>query len=76
MFAYINETDCHGTLIELGMAVARHKQVVVAFGPNLSDAQIKDLWMCRMCADTIDGFYTGTPKAVWAAFLKNEEWRS
>ena len=36
VFAYINETSCHGTLIELGMAAEQGKAIAVVFGPDLS----------------------------------------
>ncbi len=62
VFAYINETDCHGTLIELGLAHAQRKSIVVAFGPDIVP---DELWMARACADRI---FSGPLKAVWHLF--------
>jgi hypothetical protein len=67
IFAYINETDCHGTLIELGMAFAMGKRIVVAFGTALSDYDRKELWMARKCASMVT---YGTPENTWNWFLR------
>ena len=48
MFTFINEVNCFGTLIELGIALQRPNLcTAVTFGPDLSIAQYKDLWMAE-----------------------------
>lgn len=51
VFTYIDETNCYGTLIELGAAVELNKRIIVAFGPCLTTAEINDLWMAAKCAN-------------------------
>jgi hypothetical protein len=68
MFTFINEVNCFGTLIELGIALQRPKlHTAVTFGPNVSIAQYKDLWMAEQSADRV---YTGPVKAAWQAFAE------
>jgi nucleoside 2-deoxyribosyltransferase len=46
--AYITATDCHGTLFEIGYALALGKPVVMVFAPNIDAA---DFWFLSMqCA--------------------------
>lgn len=70
MFTYINEVDCFGTLIELGIALQHQPRLrtVVVFGPNVSIAQYKDLWMAEQCAWQV---YTGPVKDAWQKFAAN-----
>ncbi len=35
IFAYVNESDCYGTFVEIGMAQAQRKAVVIGFGDNV-----------------------------------------
>jgi nucleoside 2-deoxyribosyltransferase len=65
VFTYINELDCHGTLIELGMAAELYKEIVVCFGPQLTLEQTRELWMVRMCAARV---YEQTE--AWWAFVQ------
>jgi hypothetical protein len=67
VFAFIDQTDCYGTLIELGIAFAMGKRVVVAFGKQLSQRDIGELWMASKCAALI---LNGTVDETWAWFLK------
>src|SRR5262249_48638920 len=68
IFAFIDQTDCHGTLIELGMAAELGKRIAVAFGENLSTKDMRELWMARMCANA--GLYVGVPvDHAWHSFL-------
>src|SRR5262249_34434933 len=68
VFAFIDELDCHGTLIELSMADELGKRIVVAFGENLTTKDIRELWMARMCANA--GLYVGKPvDEAWHSFL-------
>jgi hypothetical protein len=48
VFAWITGKDCYGTLIELGYAVAREKEVFIA-GPR----RFRDLWFVYECARRI-----------------------
>lgn len=43
VFAYITATDCYGTLIEIGWALANGIRVVIAFAPNIPS---DDFWYC------------------------------
>jgi hypothetical protein len=66
MFTFINEVNCFGTLIELGIALQQPTlRTAVAFGPNVSIAQYKDLWMAEQCAQEV---YTGPVKYAWQKF--------
>jgi nucleoside 2-deoxyribosyltransferase len=55
VFAYINELDCYGTLVELGMVYAQRKRVVLAFGERIwcRTKDVRELWMARRCADEV-----------------------
>ena len=69
MFAFINEIDCFGTLIELGIALQQPKLcTAVTFGPNVSIAQYKDLWMAEQCAGSV---YLGSAKDTWQEFTRD-----
>lgn len=41
VFAYINTTDCYGTLMEIGWAIAREIYVVLMLSP---DVPVHELW--------------------------------
>jgi hypothetical protein len=64
VFAYINETDCYGTLIELGFAAALDKPIGIGIGRAVKIEEFDDLWMARQCghawlgspADTLNQF--------------------
>ena len=45
IFAYINATDCHGTLFEIGYASALGKRIIVAFAPEINAA---DFWFSAL----------------------------
>lgn len=45
VFAYISDTDCYGTLIEIGWALRKGIRVVLAFAPNVP---IDDFWYASM----------------------------
>jgi hypothetical protein len=73
VFAYIDETDCFGTLIELGYAAAIKKPLWVAFGRNVPIEKFDDMWMARECAG--GNFFpwyghVGEPREAFADFLK------
>lgn len=52
VFAYIDATDCHGTLIELGRATAKakNKKLVIAFAPWVD---LDDFWYGAMQVDSV-----------------------
>jgi hypothetical protein len=64
VFVYVNETDCFGTLVEIGIAAASNKAIFLALGPDLSKAQRADLWMPQAAAIKV---YSGTAKTAWQA---------
>jgi hypothetical protein len=69
VFAFIDQADCYGTLIELGMAAELGKRIAVAFGKNPTFKQIRELWMARMCANC--GVFEGQPlEEAWTAFRR------
>jgi hypothetical protein len=45
VFGYITDTDCYGTLIEIGCALSRGIRVVLAFAPNIPQ---DDFWYASM----------------------------
>lgn len=48
VFAYITAPDCHGTIMEIGWAIANGKRVVMAFAPGVA---ADDFWFSSMqCA--------------------------
>ena len=53
MFAYINETDCHGTKFEIGYASALQKPIFLCFGDDLHWGKKCDLWFIARCADAV-----------------------
>jgi hypothetical protein len=69
VFAYINETDCFGTMMEVGMAASMRKDIVVCLGPSLSTNQQDDMWMLSMAStrpvwgNAARGF--ATAKQIW-----------
>ena len=72
IFAFIDRTDCYGTLIELGIAAELGKRVAVVLGANLSANDIRELWMARMCATA--GLYVGWPlERAWHALLNSAD---
>jgi hypothetical protein len=78
IFAYINESDCFGTLIEIGEAAAQRKEIAVALGPDLSRDQIDDLWMAQLCAT--QPIYHGSAHEAFTRFatenfITREVWR-
>lgn len=66
IFAFIEKADCYGTLIELGAAYAMGKTIVLAFSPDVSKEDTRELWMARMCANLT---LTGTAEETWTKFL-------
>jgi len=73
VFAYIDEADCFGTLIELGYAAALKKPLRVVFGRNVPIEKFDDLWMARECGQP--GYHpwhghVGEPRKAFADFLK------
>lgn len=49
--AWIDSLDAFGTLVEIGMAHALGKEVVIAFDPNLHDAP-QHLWFAGCCDES------------------------
>jgi hypothetical protein len=68
IFAYINETDCYGTLIELGYAAALDKNIGVGIGRNIKVEEFDDLWMARQC-HRYGSPWLGSPAETFHEFL-------
>jgi hypothetical protein len=70
IFAYVNELDCFGTLIEIGYAAALHKPICVGIGHNIKVKEFFDLWMTRQCHTMpCNNVLIGEPKEIFAKFL-------
>ncbi len=67
IFAYIDELDCYGTLVELGYAAKMQKEVHLGFGNNITREDRDDLWMAQMCATSV---YQGSVVEVWDKFKR------
>jgi hypothetical protein len=65
VFAYINETDCYGTMIELGLAMGRPQPLAVCLGPDLTPEQRRELWMAAECGTRL---YETTLESAWRQF--------
>lgn len=50
LFAWIDSTDCYGTLAEIGYAKALGKQICIGFSNCLSDEELSDFWFVREMA--------------------------
>ena len=68
VFAYINETDCFGTLIELGYAAALNKPITIGIGRNIKIEEFDDLWMAREC-HTMGDVLLGSPNETFKRFM-------
>jgi len=44
MFCYIDSTDCFGTLVEIGYALAHQIPFVIAIAPGLAESGNNDFW--------------------------------
>ena len=69
ILAYINETDCYGTLVEIGYARALNKKLAIGIGPNISAAAFDDLWMARGCHNPGLEVWPGAPQQVFSRLL-------
>ena len=65
VLAYINEVDCFGTLVEIGLAAETSKPIAVGFGRQITDEQVADMWMAAMPALKV---YRGSAETVWRSF--------
>ncbi len=66
VFAYINATDCHGTLFEIGYASALGKRIIVAFAPEIDAA---DFWLSSMQCKRV---YNSVARGRLALVLREE----
>jgi hypothetical protein len=67
LFAYVNEVDCFGTMVEIGIAAQRKIPMGVAFGPSITDQQYKELWMLR--APALHVSRGSMPWSAWVSAL-------
>lgn len=68
IFAYVNELDCFGTLVELGFATALNKPIAIGLGHGITSKQFDDLWMPRACNNA--GLLRGGPVETFQTFLR------
>ncbi len=54
VFAYIDSSDCHGTIAEIGYAYAKQKTIWIAFASN---ALVDELWFVASLADYHQDIY-------------------
>lgn len=78
-FAWIDRTDCYGTLVEAGIAAGLHKRTVVCFPVGFRDSipqssvyfdynqTAHDLWFVQECADS-HGEFSDPQTAIDAMF--------
>ncbi|MBG0797561.1 nucleoside 2-deoxyribosyltransferase [Methylocystis sp. L43] len=74
IFAYVDELDCFGTLVELGHAFALAKPIFICLGPSLSEAEKGDLWFALEAATMVsewpvDVAFRGLIKSIAAGAL-------
>jgi nucleoside 2-deoxyribosyltransferase len=55
VFCYIDANDCHGTLFEIGYAVATGIKVVICFAPTIATPTNNDFWFA--CEKAHEVFY-------------------
>lgn len=48
LFCYIDSSDCFGTLVEIGYALAHNVPVVIAFAPDVASAGDNDFWFASV----------------------------
>jgi hypothetical protein len=72
VFAFIESTDCYGTLVELGIKAAqnpfRPPMIVIGLAPGLSLADRDELWMVLQTAQHI---FHGTAEECWEQFRRD-----
>jgi hypothetical protein len=61
VFAWIDTADCFGTLVELGIAAARRKAIIVAFGESVD---LRDFWLAASYAHEV--IVAKTAGEAWA----------
>ena len=66
VFAYIAATDCHGTLVEIGMALSLGKRVVIALAPAMP---VADFWFSTCAADAV---YPNVRPCCLTELIENE----
>jgi len=53
LFCYIDSTDCFGTLVEVGYALAHDIPVVIAFAPGVASEVDNDFWFACVKAQWV-----------------------
>lgn len=66
IFAWVHRDDLHGTLIEIGYAIARGIPVFVAFDSTHPDALFQEWWFARGCAEAWCS--VSSPELAWEQF--------
>lgn len=63
-FTYIDTNDCHGSLVEIGLAYMLKKPIYIAFN---SKKDYEDMWFCRQFATDL-GYGFESPVEAWDNF--------
>jgi Nucleoside 2-deoxyribosyltransferase len=63
IFAYLEDANAYGTLVEIGYASALGKPIALGFSTDMARQDYDELWLARMPAARV---YWGTPAEVWS----------
>jgi len=68
VFAYLDDTECYGTLVEIGFAYAHGKPIYIGKPQSLTTSE---LWFAEQCATAV---YTGSTSYCLARFWSAIMW--
>lgn len=69
VFAYLEDVDCYGTLVELGMAAAWGKPIAIGVARSVDLERCDDLWMAMQTAGR--RLYLGSAMECWAQYCRD-----
>ena len=72
-FAWIDSTDCYGTLAEIGYAHARGKPIFLSISPRLGE-EYAELWFIRKMAKEV--LHIGDPVRGFEQFLRGRSFET
>ena len=76
VFCYIDATDCHGTQVEIGYAIAHGIPLVIAFAPSIASEDNNDFWFgCARADWVIYGAREDDLKRYLAHSLRRYTWK-
>ncbi len=67
VFAYIERSDCYGTLVELGAPHARYTPIAIGLSPELRGQD--ELWMAQQTASC--PVWMGSATQCWQVFCRD-----